>query len=143
MLVRIPLDSARPASEIAARLADFVPVRGSDTATPLLGRRERASAGLFAPTEGGTVVVRSMREEDEFAWRGLRLTLVDVSGPAGEPDTATFVIDSATSSQERSIQRLRSIFFEDFRIRVVDITGGGRVTVEITDVPTSGQTTLR
>jgi hypothetical protein len=84
-----------------------------------------------------------MREEDEFAWRGLRLTLVDVSGPAGEPDTATFVIDSVTSSQERSIQRLRSIFFEDFRIRVVDITGGGRVTVEITDVPTPGQTTLR
>jgi hypothetical protein len=142
--VRIPIEGGRSASEVAARLGDFVSVRGSSGGTPLLAPLGSSpNSTLVAGVDSGPTTERTLSVGDEVIWRGVRLTLVDVSGPPSEPDTATFVLDSARTSEERSVRRLRSLFFGDFRVRVIDITRGGRVRVEISDLTAAQDTILR
>jgi colicin import membrane protein len=116
------------ASTLAGKLEDFlgIEIRGV----------ERADGGQAA----GNVVVRTLRVEDEFTFRDLRITLLEVE----ENDIAddldedvTLIIDTLTTSEERTIEELRSEIIDEYRIRVVDADAGsspnsGRAELEIT-----------
>ncbi|MBN1476756.1 hypothetical protein JXA47_08385 [Candidatus Sumerlaeota bacterium] len=141
-LVEIPLEGGRSPSEIVQMLGDLVDVRIAGRDARLM---QQTSGGFESPGpvgEGGTVVTRWLDEGDELSWRGLRVTLADVRMTSDEPE-AVFVVDTYANSEERSIRRLRSAFFGDYRVRVLEISHGGGVRVEITELGQEAQTILR
>lgn len=119
------------ASTLAGKLEDFldIEIRGGE-------------GGGSSQQAGGNVIVRTLRADDEFTFRDIRITLVnvvenDVNNDRDE--TVTLLIDTLTSSEERDIEELRSEIVDDYRIRIVDARASGsgsgnsgRAEIEIT-----------
>lgn len=141
---RIVAVDHQEASALAGRLSDFLDIE-------IRGGGSGARGGSPA---GGNVVVRTLRADDEFTFRDLRITLIEVTenDPNNDRDEdTTLIIDTLTTSEERTIQELRSEIVDNYRIRIVDADAGGRpnsgrAEIEITDlgagVPGTPQVTL-
>jgi Secretin and TonB N terminus short domain len=97
-------------------------------------QRETASAPGLSDTE-----VRTMRVDDECIFRQIRVIVVEVeeNDPDDDRDEdVTMIIDTMTSSEERTIEELRSEIIDDYRIRIVnaeaDADPMGYAVIEIT-----------
>jgi type II secretory pathway component GspD/PulD (secretin) len=127
---RIVYLNHQQASSLVGKLEDFldIEIRGGG------GGEGRAQ-------QGGNVVVRTLRADDEFTFRDLRVTLVEVVENDVNNDRdedVTLLIDTPTTSEERTIKELRSEIVDDYRVRIVDARASGnrpnsgRAEVEIT-----------
>jgi type II secretory pathway component GspD/PulD (secretin) len=116
------------ASTLAGKLEDFlgIEIRGA----------ESADSGQAS----GNVATFRLRAEDERTFRDLRITLIEVEENDINDDRdedVTMIIDTLTTSEERTIEELRSEIIDDYRIRIVDADAGsgpnsGRAEIEVT-----------
>jgi RNA polymerase sigma-70 factor (ECF subfamily) len=124
------------ASTLVGKLQDFldIEIRG-------------AGEGQQGQQQGGDVIVRTLRADDEFTFRDLRVTLVDVveNDPNNDRDEdVTLLIDTPTTSEERTIKELRSEIVDNYRVRIVDARASGnrpnsgRAEIEITYLGANG-----
>jgi hypothetical protein len=123
----------------------------ADAGSGLISRRPRvatSSTGTGSSSASATAR-RTLRQDDEMAFHGLRITLVDVfeatagstTGSTGSigtetRTTAVLMLETQNGSTELEVQVRRSVNFENFRIRVIDAEGGSdrHVTLEVTDM---------
>ncbi|NUP88592.1 MAG: hypothetical protein HUU25_02095 [Candidatus Sumerlaeia bacterium] len=122
----------------------------ADAGAGLISRRPRvepsASGGAGATS---ATARRTLRQDDEMSFRGLRITLIDVfeataggttgsSGAIGTETrtTAVLLLETQNGSTELEVQERRSVSFENFRIRILDAESAPeqRVTLEVTDL---------
>jgi hypothetical protein len=103
------------------------------------GRQARA----LALAQAGDVVVRTLRAAEEFTFRDLLITLVDVveNDPNIDRDEdVTLLIDTPKTSEESTIEELRSEFVDNYRVRIIDARARGNAPnsglaeIEITDL---------
>ncbi len=122
----VPIDH-QAAGTLAGKVADFlgIEIRGADS-------------GASSASSGGDVVVRTLREDDEFTFRDMRITLIEVEENDEDDDrdeSVTMIIDTLMNSDERTIEELRSEIVDDYRIRIIDArasdSGSGRAEIEV------------
>jgi hypothetical protein len=91
---------------------------------------------VTAPGATSTTARRTLRQDDEMTFRGLRLTLLDVVYDTDNNRLqAAIKAEMPPTTSELEIYENRSATFEGFRIRVLQATATPQqqVTVEVTD----------
>ncbi len=109
------------------------PEAGADLMRPLPPRVEESSG---TATGGSATVRRTLRLDGSMHWRDLRLTLINVFGDDPDRLQAVLLADTSAVSRELQIAERRSVFVDNYRIRLIDADADPdeRVDVEVTDL---------